>query len=650
MKRFLFLPVICIISAISLHGQKTLPAFGQPIREELDMKTCSFDPSANAMKLLDYQEKEIIVDYGFKIKSVRRVKIKIFNEKGFQHASIKIPYISRIKGTKITDITAYIHYLDPLGNIISEKVEKKQIFRDKQDDIVKKISFTFPNVKAGCVIEYRYEKTEKNSLHLEPWIFQDMIPTQISGFQLKMPSAIHLDYRLMGIDSVKQNYKLEGGGTFYAPSVVRDFFLHAVPAFKPEPMMSSLADNLKRVEFAIQPSSLGMAEIFMGDDRWKLYAIVLNNMASFGKQFNKPIPGTESVIDTAKKLSGREEKINYIYQQVKKQVKWDEMQTFYPGLLADAWKERTGNSADINLLLLNLLRQSGIPCSPVLVSTRENGRVDENFFTLSQFNGVDILIKDSLKTYILDGTQKYQSYETPPANILNRYVLNVDTAHVNWLFVSDSRPLLKTILYVNAELKEDGRMNGNANITFYDHSKVQRILESNKTKEEEREEEKEFIKKDFTELKIDSLVVSDKENELEPLKESFVFTHEPASSGEFIFLDPFFLSSFRKNPFTDSSRSSTLDFSSRQYLLTSIAISIPPNYQVDFQPKNVKLRMADSSIIFTRSIRVVDNNIYFTNIMEVLYPLFDPEEYPAIRDFFTRMYAMVAEQIILKKK
>ena len=650
MTKFFLLLITWQATLLPGMAKGQIPPFGQAIRQELEMKSCPKDPGASAMKLLDYQEKEIIVDFGFKIKSERRVKIKIFNEKGFQHASIKIPYISLIKGTKITDITAYIHYLDPLGNMITEKVEKKQIFRDKQDDVVKKISFTFPNVKAGCVIEYRYEKTEKNSLHLEPWIFQDIIPTQLSGFKLSMPSAIHLDYRLMGVDSVKQNYKLEGGGTFYAPSVVRDFFLQDIPAFKPEAMMSSVADNLKRVEFAIQPSSLGMAEILMGNDRWKLYALLLNNMPSFGKQFNKLIPGTESLIDTAKKLSKREEKINYIYQQVKKQVKWDDMQTFYPGNLADAWKERTGNSADINLLLLNLLRHSGISCSPVLVSTRENGRVDENFFTLSQFNGVDILIKDSVSTYLLDGTQKYQSYQTPPANILNRYVLSVDTANVNWLLISDSRPLLKTILYVNADLTENGRINGSANISFHDHSKVQRIMESNKTKEEEREEEKEFIKKDFTELKIDSLVVSDKEDELAPLSESFVFTHEPSSSGEFLFLDPFFLSSFRKNPFTDSARRSSIDFSSRQYLMTSMIINLPPNYQVDFLPKNVKLRMADSSIIFTRSIQVSNQAIHFVNIMEVLYPLFDPEQYPAVRDFFMRMYAMVGEQIILKKK
>ena len=70
------------------------------------------------------------------------------------------------------------------------------------------------------------------------------------------------------------------------------------------------------------------------------------------------------------------------------------IQTFYAGDIADAWNERSGNSADINLIILNLLRKAGIPCSPILVSTRNNGQVDEKFLSLSQFNGIDVLVPE----------------------------------------------------------------------------------------------------------------------------------------------------------------------------------------------------------------------------------------------------------------
>ncbi len=645
-----FLPGLLFLLFSSAHSQEKLAPFGKPDRQELEMKECAFDKNANAMKLLDYQEKEVIVDYGLKIKTERRIKIKIFNEKGFEAANISIPYISRIKGTKVTDISAYIHYFDSSGNIVTEKVSKKQIFRDKEDDAVKKIKFTFPNVKRGCVIEYRYEKTEKNSLHLEPWFFQDIIPTLHSTFRLVIPYRLNIDKRIIGVDSIEETSRYERSYSGLFGYNDRTYTLRNIHAFRPEPMMTSIADNLQRIEFAVQPSGFGFFSAFR-KSRWEMFARVLNEVPLFGKQFNKPIPGTEAILDSVKKIPGRDEKINYIFQQVKQQVKWDDQQTFYAGDIKEAWKERSGNSAEINLIILNLLRKSGISCSPLLISTRSNGQIDENFFSLSQFNGVDVLVRDTTVNYILDGTRKYQSYKTPPDNILNRNVFNVDTAaQASWLFVSDTRPLLRSVLSVDARLSEEGKMSGKAIIVLYDHSKVQRMMDKNKTEEEEQQEEKEFLQKDFAELRIDSLVQENADDDLQPLTEKFNFSFQPSVSDKFLFLDPLFLSSFRKNPFTDSIRHSSIDFSSMQYLKTSVLITLPDSYEIDHLPQNVRLRMSDSSILFERRIYQEQKKILFVNTMEVLYPLFSKEDYPGIKDFFNRLYAMVTEQIVLKRK
>ena len=323
--KILFLFLTIGLSASFTYSQETLTQFGKPDRRELEMKECAFDKSANAMKLLDYQEKEVIAEYGLKIKTERRVKIKIFNKKGFESANITIPYISRIKGTRITDISAYIHYLDSNGKMVTEKVSKKQIFKDKEDDKVKKIKFTFPNVSPGCVVEYRYEKTEKNSLHLEPWFFQDFIPTLYSKFKLTIPTVMQMDHRFIGVQSIEQTNKLLRAYNYRSfSSYEKTYALSNVHAFKPEPMMTSIADNLQRVEFAVQPSGFGFFNPFFGKSRWEVFALLLNEVAYFGKQFNKSIPGTGEILDSVKKITARDEKINYVFQQVKKQVKWDD--------------------------------------------------------------------------------------------------------------------------------------------------------------------------------------------------------------------------------------------------------------------------------------------------------------------------------------
>ncbi len=638
------------IFQITGNSQKKLPAVGKADQAELDMKEYPFAKDASALKLFETEEKEITADYGLKIKTQRRVRIKIFTQKGFDAATITVPYISKIKGTKITNIDAYIYYLDSTRKIVTEKVSKSQIYRDKADDQLTQIKFTFPNVRPGCVIEYRYEKTEKNSLHLEPWYFQGFLPTLYSTFTISHPSQIEITRRLFGIDSILVNSKSERGSVDNRIYLQKTYSMSNIIAFEPEPMMTSISDNLKRVEFSIQPNGLGFLKMMLGNNKWKMYASILSEVPLFGKQFEKPIPGTEAILDSAKKIVSKEEKINYLFQQVKNQIKWDNQQTFYSGDIATAWQERTGNSADINLTVLNLLRRAGIRCYPLLVSTRNNGQTDPEFFSLGQFNGLDVLIIDSMASYVLDGTRKYQSYKTPPENVLNRNAFNADTAYANWVFISDTRPLLKTILSVSATLSDNGQLQGDAFVSFYDHSKVIRMDDKIITREEEEKEEKEFLKKDFTDLKIDSVVVGNTENDLLPLTEKFVFSYQPSTTDKFLYIDPFFLFSFRKNPFSDSVRNYCLDFNSKQYLKTSVNITIPDNYEIDYLPPNTILRMADSSILFERIIYKQENKILCVNKMEILYPLFEKEEYPDVKEFFNRMYAMIQEQIILIRK
>ncbi|MCX6315674.1 MAG: DUF3857 domain-containing protein [Bacteroidetes bacterium] len=652
MKIYLALLLIFCLHT-QLPAQEKLPAFGKPDAAELDMKECAFEKSANALKLIDEEEKEIIAEYGLKVKTMHRVRIKIFSEKGFSAASVKIPYYSRTRGSKITDLDAYIYFRDSLGKINTEKVENDEIFKSKSGKNYTYLRFTFPHLKAGCVIEYRYYKKEKEILDLSPWYFQDEIPTRYSAFTILGPANIPIIKRLFGMDSVTEFVKYDRGSVDGRRYFEKTYLQKDISSFHPEAMMTYVADNLKRIEFVLQPRGFGFSTILFKSE-WAAFAEILGQITYFGKQFDKAIPGTEALVDSVRKLTTREDKIQFILRRVKEQIKWNKQQTFYTGDLTEIWKEKTGNSGDINMAIMNLLRRSGVKAYPLLISTRENGKTDPEFISLGQFNGLDILAPDSLETYVLDGTRN-QPFSVPPSNILNRSVFIADTAYAQWIEVSDKRPLLKSLINITADLLPDGKIKGNAASFFYDHSKELRLEQQKKNQEEEKEdrdkeEEKEFLKKDFTSLTTDSVQISDAEDDLKPLTEQFNFTYEPSSSGDFLFVDPFFLSNFRKNPFSDSLRLYPIDFGGRQYLKTSLMINIPEEYEIDFLPANIRMRMADSSILFERVIHKLEGKIYFTNKMEVLYPLFDKEEYPNLQQFFSKMYTLLTEQIILKRK
>ena len=123
-------------------------------------------------------------------------------------------------------------------------------------------------------------------------------------------------------------------------------------------------------------------------------------------------------------------------------------------------KTKTPSSAEMNFLLLNLLRKAGVSCYPLLVSTHENGNPDESFPILSQFNGLDLLVYDSLLFYDVDCTQKDLSFKIPPYNILNTYAYLLDFDKYGWIFVTDNRISMIKETSIQAEMDSQGGLKG----------------------------------------------------------------------------------------------------------------------------------------------------------------------------------------------
>ncbi|MGO8055962.1 DUF3857 domain-containing protein, partial [Rhizobium leguminosarum] len=66
-------------------------------------------------------------------------------------------------------------------------MEKKSFYRQKMDSKRTMITFTFPEVKVGSILEYRYTIMREEFVSIDPWIFQDEIPTRLSTFYISFP-------------------------------------------------------------------------------------------------------------------------------------------------------------------------------------------------------------------------------------------------------------------------------------------------------------------------------------------------------------------------------------------------------------------------------------------------------------------------------
>lgn len=644
-KSILLLTVILLYN--SLSAQQATPAFGKITLADLRLKECPFEQNAPAMVLLDeevvsfWQESSAI-----KVITEKRVRIKIFSEKGLTYADIKIPYLSRKRGTKMKEISGFSYTLDSTGNIVTQKVDKKQIFRDKLDEDIRKLSFAFPGIKPGSIIEYRYTKVETNYFHVNPWLIQDLIPVLLATYTITVPPNIDIDYRVKTKMAIQKKDTLIPLRFMMGNERHLSFSAQQIPSFRKEPYMSSLEDNIHRIEFSM--NSTGFIQVRFGKNlEWAMLNHYVYYSSFYGKQIEKPINGTATIIDSVKKINSLDEKISYLYQYLRKQLKWDGTHSYYADDLQECWNAKTGNNSELNLILLNLLKKSGIACKGLLVSTRENGMIDKEFVTMRQFNGIDVWVPDSNYVYILDLTQKYTSHRVPPYDITFRNAFAIDSTQGTWIYISDDRPLMKTMVSVKAQFDSTEKISGQAAIFSYDFAKMEQLQSREKEKKAEEEEEERSRK--LIDLSTSDYTDENADDILKPLLEKFNFTYKVTQTNNFYYFQPLFLASVRDNPFTAATRQTDIDMGCNQQFIFQMALTIPPAMAYENLPPGILLRNSDSSIIFKRQSIIEEQQAFIKITIEYNFPHFKKEEYASVKEFFKKMYALLNEQIVLRK-
>lgn len=620
------------------------PDGGKPSVAELQMKSCSFEPDAPAMKMADIQNINFSIFLtGTKVKTERRVRIKIFNEKGYQYATIKIPYFSKKGVAKIRELSGVVYNLDENGKVVSQKLEKRDFFKEKAIENVGVVRFTFPNIRPGSIVEYSYTTVENNILSIPPWIIQGEMPVAYTSISIVAPNTASLEEMAIGTDTLEYDMGLMKSDLFRMTTYIK----RNVRSFQPEPFMSSYNDHLMKVVFRLFPHGMpfhtsGSANSFF----WALAGRVLLQSEYFKKQVGSVIPGTESLIDSAKKILLLSDRINFIYTAVQRRWVGKAEQTTRLEDLAEAWKDRSGTTSEINLILLNLLEKANIKCVPLLISTRENGKINKSFPSLGQLNGIDVMAFDSTGYYLLDASMKYQTFHTPPINILNREAFVLTPDSMQWVTVTDNRPLMKESVSVLADLKEDGKLEGSANIQYFDYAKSYKL----DTALWMDTDEKKSLDKKPAGLKILSAKLDTTDNPSDPLFETVEFVYEPQQTNEFYFIRPQFLLVDNKNPFPAEKRNTDIDFGCNQLQVFTMEIFLNGKFSVDALPKNFTLRAPDSSFFFKAVYSATAERVSVSQIFESKKSVFAAADYKGLQDFFRQMLTLREEEIILKKK
>jgi hypothetical protein len=113
---------------------------------------------------------------------------------------------------------------------------------------------------------------------------------------------VAMSYHLLVVNPIEQasSYKKYYKSMYNEDT--RIFTMRNISSFKVEPFMTSLKDNLQRIEFSLAPITSVQTMFRDADDRMNFYSFLLLRARYFGLQFDKPLEGTEQFIDSVKQL------------------------------------------------------------------------------------------------------------------------------------------------------------------------------------------------------------------------------------------------------------------------------------------------------------------------------------------------------------
>jgi uncharacterized protein DUF3857 len=621
-------------------AQITLPEFGEITAVEKALTECSFDKEADAVVIFDEASADHNDQYNLIVS--RRTRLKILKPRGNRHGDITIRYIHKDDIEYISNIEAYTCNYIHSGTVADiKKVPTASIYRQKINERVSVVKIAMPDVQAGSIIEYKYTTTAKNYNYLEDWYFQGELPVMHSQFSLVVMPNYEFSYRIFKSEQLPIEIKQEKGS-----GRIR-FEMNNIAGLRDEPFMDAEKDYLQHVAFQLS----GYQGTFGGTTRymttWDEVTQKLMGNQAFGLQLNKNIPVGEEWMNKVKAMSPPFEKMTAVYNLVYKNIGFNGIGGIgSTNGVKETWEKKKGSSGDINLLLINLLKEAGLEVYPLLVSERGHGKVNPELPFIDQFNKVMAYVLIDGKKYILDAAGPYTPPFMIPFPVINTKAYVVNRKKGGIISLTESEKKDKNFVNIHARIDDNGAMTGEATIESNEYARLTRMRAWERDKDRFREN---YFTTYQDGLKMDSLVMHNLENDSLPLQQHFNFSIPATVSGDYKLINLNLFSGISKNPFISDIRFTNIDYGCLQSHTVIETIELPASLKIESLPKNIRMIMPDTSISLTRLLEVKDHVIMVRYYILTTRSVFTADEYDYIKDFYKKMAQIMNEQVVLRQ-
>ncbi|MEM0931223.1 MAG: DUF3857 domain-containing protein [Bacteroidota bacterium] len=639
--------VLTLIVAYPLSAQNY--KFRKVSKDELTEKIYAKDSSASAAYLYNHRNSYYRYTNGEGLILVTEIhkRIKIYNTEGFDFATETVSlYESGGSAEEIVGIKGYTYSLEG-DEIVETKLAKDGIFKTKQSKNRTQVKFTMPNVKLGDVVEYTYRINSPFIQTIDEFIFQDNIPMKKVQATMRIFEYFKYRQRQKGYMELVPKVESSRDASLDMDVTKISYDLADVPAMKEEKYVSDIRNFRSGVKFEIVSLEIPGSTYNSYSKTWDDVVKTIYKSNSFGGELERNKYFQEDLDQALDGVVGEKEKVSKVLQFAKQKVKWNKFRGYGVDVgTKKAYAEGTGNSADINLMLVAMLKHARIDARPVLVSTRDHGI--PLFPTLEGYNYVIAAAKIGGEYHLLDATNEYSTLDVLPTRSLNwmgRMVSENGNSEV-----IDLMPRGKSMdmVMMNVDIGDDGSIEAKIRQQYTDNNAYLFRNLYNKGTEESflQEMEKELGDIEISEYQLKNNVELDK-----PIVQEYSLFKEDAieTISNKLYFSPMLHLCSMDSPFKSEKREYPVDYGfpwEDKYIIT---IKIPEGYEVESVPQSISLSLPDNMGTFKYLVSANTGVVKLMCSLSTNSAIIPAQYYDSLKEFYRQIVEKETEQVVLHK-
>ena len=649
--------------------------FGKVSKEEVSEKQHALEPDAHAAILYKKERVFYIYDYdnGWTIVKEAHYRIKIYDKEGLDWATLQVPlYVSNGDEERISGIKGYTFNLDN-GKLVSEKLKKDGIFEEDVNKYRKKASITMPEVKEGSVLDVEYKVYSPHVGYMDDFWFQYKIPVNQADIRIEIPEYFIFKKYSRGFypiqlneskkaRTIKVTYRSNNDikslgrpkssslntGELNFTENVYEVNATNLPSLREEKFTSNIDNYRTAIKFELASTQFPNSPYKNYSLTWEGVAKSIYDYDSFGSELRKTSYFEDEVDQVIAGKTDNMEKAMAIFEFIKQKMTWDE----YYGVscsndgVRKAYKEGSGNVAEINLMLTAMFRYAGLNANPILVSTRSNGI--PLFPTTDGFNYVISGMEVQDAVVLFDATEKNSCPNVLPNRALNwmgRLVRKDGSSSSVDLIPKESSKEIHSVL---ANINEDGSIDGKKRSYYTNQLALTFRNMMDGTDQDSYLAELENI---HGEMEVSTYNIDNQHNPSEPITEAFDFDKENQCEiiGGKIYFKPMLFLAQNENPFKMEKRDYPVDFMYPTQERYMIDLIIPEGYKIESMPASAMVSLPEGAGTFKYNIVSEGNHIKLNVSTELNSAIFPSAYYEALKEYYKNVVQKESEKVVLSK-